>query len=96
MRPCTSEDRGICRAQFGAGKNLDWACAHCKQVKAEEVSLYTNWLLFMHRLVKAGYPLGADELDLDTWHDLGLVAEILEQCREQQRWQGILKPILSG
>jgi hypothetical protein len=95
LRPCTPEDQAKCLEQHGA-RHLEWACAHCKQVKPEEVSPYVLYLLGLRRLVKAGYPLAQDDLDLETWRDLGEVNEALEESREQQRWQGILKPLISA
>lgn len=59
------------------------------------MSPYACHLISLHRLVKAGYPFGQDDLDLDEWQDLGLVTETIEDCKEQL-WQLRYKPIISG
>jgi len=38
---------------------------------------YTHRLLKFRRLRLAGYPLGADDLSLEAWLDLGRLEEIL-------------------
>jgi hypothetical protein len=75
-RWCHEAQRQQCRAASGAF--AEWACSVCQEcVRPEAVSPWTRHLLFLHRLKEAGYPFGANDLDLETWLLLGLVQRIL-------------------
>jgi hypothetical protein len=87
LDPCTDERRAKCREEFPDPAHLAWACAKCKSKRPEDVSPYVDHLLMLHRLKKAGYPFGQDDFDLETWIDLGLVTEILEQVSNIKQWQ---------
>lgn len=93
--PCTEEKRAKCKQLHSDPAHLAWTCEKCKSVRPEEVSPYTNHLLYLHRLKSGGYPFGPDDLDLDTWADLGLVTELLNQATEQGQWAAILKLLTS-
>jgi|UniRef100_A0A7V6DND6 hypothetical protein len=77
-RLCRPEQRQICRAEHGAF--TEWACGACAEyVRPEAISPWTWHLMFLHRLKKAGYPLRANDLSLETWLLLGLIEEALAQ-----------------
>lgn len=62
--------------------HLAWACGQCNRVR--RVHWYTLWLMRLLRWQKAGVPLARwCELSLETWEDLGQVAQALETAREQ-------------
>lgn len=71
--------------------HLAWACEECKSIRPEDIDPYTAQVLWLLRLKKGGYPFGPDDLDLQTFHDMGLAAEALKQAEEIRRWQATLK-----
>lgn len=77
QRPCTREDYQDCVAQFGEGKELEWACKNCEYNKGEmTLHPYTEKLLNNRMLRLAGYPLRRNDLTVEEWLDLGRI----EQC----------------
>ena len=61
--------------------HLAWACGQCKSLR--RLHWYTAHLLRLLRLRAAGVPLDRwCELSLETWEDLGAVAQALETAKE--------------
>jgi hypothetical protein len=73
---CGPAETEKCRAEFG--ENLAWACGQCRKKRAEDLSPYTVKLLRRRALIRAGYPVRADDLGLDEWMDLGEVTAALD------------------
>jgi len=57
---------------------LAWACENCPKIKAEEIHPYTQKILDVRNLQKAGFPLDAEFLTYAEWLDLGKVNSWLE------------------
>ncbi len=75
-RLCGPAERRRCRA--ANGPFASWACGECHEfLRPEAVSPWTWHLLWLHRLRLAGYPFRANDLSLETWLLLGLVARIM-------------------
>lgn len=82
-RLCQGERRRRCRTENGAF--AQWACRECREfVQPEAISPWTWHLVFLYRLKRAGYPLAAADLSLDTWLLLGALEEVLEGSRGRQ------------
>lgn len=96
LRPCTAEDQAKCREEHPDPAHLAWACEHCKRTKPEDVSPYTLHILQLVRLREAGFPFKADDLDLQTWQDMGLVREALKEAKEHRRWELLVKLFTCG
>ncbi len=47
-------------------------------MRAEDLHPYTNKMLDVYELQKAGYPYTANDLTLEEWKDLGKVKAILK------------------
>lgn len=46
-----------------------------------EPSCYIDHLMSIHLLQRAGYPLAADDLSLQTWTDLGILRAAIDNRR---------------
>lgn len=57
--------------------HLAWACGQCEKRPPEvgDLAPYTMKMLRFNALRRAGFPLRADDLTLEEWEDLGLVAQ---------------------
>lgn len=96
LRPCTAEDRAKCRAEMPDPAHLAWACAKCKQARPEEINPYTAHILEMLNLQQGGFPFGPDDLDLNTWRDMGLVKQGLDNAKETKRWTNLMTSIFGS
>lgn len=72
---CSEAEAADCLEEFGDGQNLEWACANCEKARGDLIHPYTWWLLKLHKLRLAGYPLRANDLSLEQWLDLGRMTE---------------------
>ncbi len=75
---CEKEDEERCREEIGSEKFFKWACEKCEKRKSAEIHPWTNHILFLRRLGKAGFPFGKDDLSMNEWLDLGLANEVIE------------------
>ncbi len=76
-RLCHAERRRRCRMENGAF--AEWACQECREFRRPEtISPWTWHLVFLYQLKQAGYPLGANDLTLETWLLLGLVQKTFD------------------
>jgi hypothetical protein len=74
-RLCGSGRRQRCRTENGSF--ADWACQVCEEfLRPEAISPWTWHLLLLYQLQRAGYPFRANDLSLETWLLLGLVARV--------------------
>ena len=89
---CSDEERAGCLEEHE--EYLERACRHCKKLKPADIHPYTAQLLRLYRLIRAGYPLGPDDLSLRGWMDLALVAETMDEERETQRWARLLARLM--
>ena len=92
---CSDRDQAECRAEHPDPAHLAYTCAECPKTKKEEVSPRAFFLLSMHRLIKAGFPIEAETLELEDWLELGALTEALDEAKEQRRWQQLLKLTIS-
>jgi hypothetical protein len=74
---CAKTDRDKCVEEFDDGPALDWNCKNCPKKRAQDLSQWTLHLLRIRRLQTGGYPFRANDLDIETWMDLGVVNEWL-------------------
>lgn len=56
---------------------LGMLCATCSR-KDYEPNLYVVMLHRIHILQTAGFPMGADDLSLETWLDLGIIKKKIQ------------------
>lgn len=89
---CTHEDVESCRAEHL--EFLDRACERCNKIRPQALHPYTAQLLRLHRLVRAGYAPGPNELSPREWADLATVAEIVDEARETARWATLLARLM--
>ena len=85
---CDDKQRSKCQAEHP--DFLEWACSQCEKLRVEDLHPYTLFLLKMEGRIRAGYPMGQDDLDLDTWDDLAAVVRALQELRERRSWQKYL------
>jgi hypothetical protein len=72
---CGDLDRLKCEAEFG--ENIGWVCSNCNKKAPKDLSRYTLKLFYIRGLMKAGYPLSANDLSLEEWEDLARIEEAL-------------------
>lgn len=86
---CGEQQIEKCRNEHG--EHLEWTCGQClkkgKKVRAEDISDYTHYILWLRTLQHGGYPFQADTLPLSVWEDLGAANETIDSIREMQRMQ---------
>ena len=70
--------------------HLAWSCERCPKARPEDINPYTAHILWLITLQEGGFPFGADDMDLETWTDMGRVKQTLEAAKEARRWQAIL------
>jgi len=73
---CSDAEHAACVEEVGEAM-LEWQCENCPTRRWQDLHPYTHTLLRLRRLQQAGYPFGADDLELETWIDLGRVNECL-------------------
>ncbi len=68
----------MCAAEFDEA-TLAWMCGQCEHKPLQDLHPYTLKLLRVLMLQEAGYPLQANDLELEEWEDLGRVKTALKQ-----------------
>lgn len=53
-------------------------CSHCEKKRAEDLHPYTHKILSNISLQDAGYPIEANDLTLEEWHDLAALKKALQ------------------
>jgi hypothetical protein len=76
LNVCSLEEEAKCKIEFG--KYYEWSCENCEKKKRREIHPWTNHLLYLRRLQKAGYPFGKNDLSFEEWLHLGLINEFLD------------------
>lgn len=76
---CGEAEAERCRIEHGDW--LEWACQACSKLRLDDLSERAKRALFLRSLALAGYPFRANDLDLETWIDLGLAARIDDELR---------------
>ena len=54
------------------------ACEQCEKKKSSEINPYVYRLLRLRKLSKGGYPFSKNDLDYQTWLDLGTLNDMLD------------------
>jgi len=78
---CTPEEEKKCKAEIGDEKYGLWACEKCEKRKAGSIDPWTEHLLRLRRLQKAGYPFRKADLSYDEWRGLGTLNLMMETIR---------------
>jgi hypothetical protein len=73
---CDAAMERHCREEFG-DEILSWMCPKCEKKGLPKISEYTEKMFGIRRLIAAGYPFGKNDLSLEEWIDLGLIAEAM-------------------
>ena len=85
-RICGDAEKKKCSAKHG--KYLDWECTKCRDkedhLDADEISPLTHHLLWLRRILKGGAPLAVNDLAMETWEQLGMVADIIDSIERHQ------------
>jgi hypothetical protein len=75
---CDPTEEARCREEIGSEEFISWACSKCDKKKSRELHPWTNHILFLRILMKAGYPFCKNDLSLEEWLDLGMTNELIE------------------
>ncbi len=79
LNVCSPEEETKCKEEFG--EYYEWSCENCEKRKRRSLHPWTQRLLRIRRLRKAGYPFGKNDLSYEEWTDLGLINERLDSRR---------------
>lgn len=78
LERCTGEQKKQCARDNGAF--LEEACRQCPKGKIKP-SAYIEHLFNLYALQQGGYPFDKDDLALEVWTDLGVLASRMEAKR---------------
>jgi hypothetical protein len=82
LNVCTPEEEKKCKAEIGDEEHALWACEQCEKRKAGNIHPWTEHLLRLRKLQKAGYPFKKEDLSYDEWRDLGTLNQIMEAMNQ--------------
>jgi hypothetical protein len=78
LNVCNSEEEAKCKVEIGNEEYEQWACKNCEKKKPRSLHPWTQHLLRLRRLQKAGYPFSKNDLSYEEWLDLGILNELLK------------------
>ena len=62
-----------------SGELLAAKCAKCDGSVPYEPSEWFGHIWYIYRLQRAGYPFGANDLSVEEWMDMGVLADEMER-----------------
>jgi hypothetical protein len=81
LNVCTKEEEAKCKIEIEDESYFKWACEKCDKKKIKEIHPWTEHLMTLRRLIKAGYPINKNDLSFFEWRDLGILNEMLDSSK---------------